>query len=115
MDALFMIEFEQELLDEINQGKETTMAYAEKMEVDRAPTPFERLSNAVDRLAKAESGVAEMTAKLVGESVKGNGAKSASAPLTGPGMFGGIEEMANRIDDLVSDIANHVLRVGQRI
>jgi hypothetical protein len=77
-------------------------------------TPFSRLSGAVDRLHKVASQMSNAADALCGEQVTGEGLRKAKAPVGG-GFFGGIEELADQIDDMAADIGKYASRIQSRI
>lgn len=86
--------------------------------VEAKETPFSRLSRAVDRLRETRSRASEVACSLCGE--RGPSPANASgkinrAPIVGLGMLGGIEDLAQNIEDIVDDMNDDLARVARHI
>lgn len=76
-------------------------------------TPFSRLGGAVERLRKAHAHVVGVAGKLCGENPPE--ATTTGQRVSGSGMFGGIEELADSIIDMAGEIIDHAERINRRI
>lgn len=78
-------------------------------------TPLTRLSFAVDRLRKANAAVADAATILVGEQMTGGPANQMARAPVGSGMLGSIEELADSVTDIASDIVSNISRIQSRL
>lgn len=78
-------------------------------------TPLTRLQYAVERLRKSDAVVSEAANRLVGErGPEINGAGQVRAP-NGSGFLGNIEELADNVTDLASNIMDNIQRIERRL